>query len=95
MKVLMNEKTKDFINQKTTDNTITIMLVNTGSGWVPNFQPSVKMGKPSNEKDFKLVKVGDISVYIRTDLRFKGDVAEVSLARFLWTKYLNVSGLAL
>lgn len=53
------------------------------------------MGKPSNEKDFKLVKVGDISVYIRTDLRFKGDVAEVSLARFLWTKYLNVSGLAL
>lgn len=32
MKVLMNEKTKDFINQKTTDNTITIMLVNTGSG---------------------------------------------------------------
>lgn len=53
------------------------------------------MGRPSEEDDFKLVKDGDIDIYIRSDLKFKRDTVEVSLARFLWTKYLNVNGLAI
>lgn len=93
MEVLMNNDVKDYIVKKAKDNSIRVILVNSGSGWSPNFQPSVRMGKPSEEKEFKLIKVGDINVYVKSDLKFKDNLVEISLSRFLWTKYLNVKEL--
>jgi hypothetical protein len=53
------------------------------------------MGKPNDESGFKHLKAGDIDVYVKAELKFKNDKIEISLGKFLWTKYLNVDGLSL
>lgn len=95
MKILINNDAKDYIEEKTKDNSVTIVVVNTGSGWCPSFQPSVKMGKPNDENGFKMFKAGDTNVYIKGGLKSKGDKVEITMGKFLWKKYLNVNGLSL
>lgn len=95
MEVTIKSEAKEYIEEKTQDKAITIVLVNTGSGWCPSFQPSVKMGKPRDEKGFKKIKSSDIEVYIKSGLVPKKEGIEITLGKFLWRKYLNVEGLSL
>lgn len=95
MKVIVDNNAKDYISQKTDDNSITIVVINTGSGWCPSFQPSVRMGKPKDEKGFNLVKDENIDIYIKSGLKSKREKVEISLGKFLWKKYLNVDGISI
>lgn len=53
------------------------------------------MGKPADEKGFKMFKSGDIDVYIKAGLKSKANEIEISMGKFLWKKYLNVEGLSI
>jgi hypothetical protein len=53
------------------------------------------MGKPREEKGFKLLKSEDMNIYVRSELMVKGDKMEITMGKFLWKKYLNVDGLSL
>lgn len=94
MEIKINKDAKDYIKEKTNDNSINVVIINTGSGWCPRFEPSVKMGKPRDEKRFNLLKSDDMDVYVWDELMTKGEKMEISMGKFLWKKHLNVEGLS-
>lgn len=92
MNISINEKTKEYIKKNTNDNSINIMVIETTTGWVPLHEPTVELGKPSNEEDFDLYEVDDIKVYVLKGLRDKRKV-NISVGNFFWIKTLRVEGL--
>lgn len=95
MEICIQNEAKKYIEEKTRDKSITIVVVNTGTGWCQSYKPSVKMGKPKDDKGFKKVKSGDIDVYIKLGIAYKKEGVKVTMSKFLWKRYLNVEGLSL
>lgn len=89
----IDKKAEEYIKKKSPDNAIYITSVRTGSGWCASEQPSVKMGKPSNESSFKVYKSGDIDVYLAPRLKARNNELRVTLDKFLFLNNLNIDGL--
>lgn len=92
MEIAIDEKAKNYIKEKSQDNSINIVYGLVGAGWGASFKPLVKMGKPKDLKDFKSYEVEDVNVYIKETLAKKGEI-RISLSRFLWLKSLEIEGL--
>lgn len=91
--VSLNDEAKEFINEKSSDNSITITFINASSGWHPVLEPSVKMGKPKQNSVFKLFKSNGIDVYVSDHIRTRGEKIEISMGKFLWRRYIKVDGI--
>lgn len=92
MNININEQAKEYIKEKSNDGSISIVVASVGSGWNISFEPAVKLGKQDKGNNFKLYKVDDISVYIASSIKEKGNV-NIYLKKFLWVKSLKVDGL--
>ena len=95
MEVVINDAAKDHIHEKGKDNTITITMINVGSGWCPTVEPSVKMGKPVENSGFNMYDVNGIAVYLEEGIKSRRDKIEISMGKFLWRKHLNVDGISI
>ncbi|NLX62437.1 MAG: hypothetical protein GXZ06_08080 [Tissierellia bacterium] len=51
------------------------------------------MGKPDNIKDYNHHRVGDIDVYVKTDVVAKNDELTIKYSKFLWSEKLTVEGM--
>lgn len=93
MDIFIDNKAEEYIKSKTEDNSIQVFISTIKGGWCVSHQPSVKMGKPLNEKSFNLHKIGDINIYILNGVKVHDKGLKISLSKFLWTKNLNIDGL--
>lgn len=93
MDIYIDNKAEEYIKSKTEDMSIQVFISTIQGGWCVSHQPSVKMGKPLNEKSFNLQKIGDISVYILKGVKVHDKGLKINLSKFLWTKNLHVDGL--
>lgn len=89
----IEKKAEEYIKKKSPENSIYITVVRTGSGWCAAEQPSVKMGKPSNELSFEVHKAGDINVYLSPRLKARNNELRITLDKFLFLANLNIDGL--
>lgn len=92
MNIDIDKKAKEYIREKSNDDSVNIIVVEAGSGWCVVYEPTVKFGKPSIEEDFQMYEVDGIKVYVLKGLRDKKKV-NISLGRFFWLKTLRVEGL--
>lgn len=51
------------------------------------------MGKPENVEDYKYHKVGDIDVYVKSDVMARNDELVIKYAKILWSEKLTVEGM--
>lgn len=93
MDIYIDNKAKEYIKSKTEDRSVQVFISTIQSGWCVSHQPSVKMGRPLNDKSFNLHTIGDINVYILKGIKAKDKGLKISLSNFLWMKNLNVDGL--
>lgn len=94
IKVLINEDAREYINEKSKDNSkdnsIIISTINSGSVWRPQIELSVKIGKPIEDNGFNLVDAEGINVYFKKDMEFKRKEIRIILVKILWKKYLKI-----
>lgn len=93
MDIFIDDKAQEYIKLKTEDNTIQVLMTQVGSGWCVSYQPSVRMGKPVDEKTFGLFKTGEFNVYVLNGVKLSENGIKITLSKFLWMKTLNVEGL--
>lgn len=93
MDIYIDNKAEGYIKSKIEDKSIQVFIDKVGGGWCVSYQPSVKMGKPLNEKSFNLYKIGDINVYVLAGVKVRDKGLRISFSKFLWMKSLNVDGL--
>lgn len=89
----IEKKAAEYIKKKSQDNSIYITVVKTETGWCAAEQPSVKMGKPSNESSFEVHKAGDINIYLSPRLKARNNELRITLDKFLFLANLNIDGL--
>jgi len=51
------------------------------------------MGKPQDIDKYYMYKVGDIDVYVKSDVKAKDDEITVKYMKILWTEKLSVEGI--
>lgn len=95
MRIIIDKDARDFIREKSSDNSITIVNVRGSCGWASFYIPSVLMGPPRDDKEYKVHEVGNIKVYIDADIRMKGDKFRIRLDKFLWLKQIKAEGIAI
>lgn len=95
MDIYIDRKAKEYIKNKSGDNSIQIIIERIGGGWCASYQPSVKVGKPYNNDSFIMHKEGDIDIYISPNIKVRNDGLKIGLNKILWIKSLNVDGLIL
>lgn len=88
--VVVDDEAKKYINEKSKDNSITVTMINRGSVWRPQLEPSVGMEEPDNKNAFKRFDVNGVSVYVKRDIEFRKNKIKVSIGKMLWKKYLKV-----
>ena len=93
MDIYISDKAKEYIKKKS--NSIQIKPVQVGGGWCARYEPSVKVGRPSNESGFRIYNVGDIDVYFAQNLITRNDELKIDLSKVLWIKSLTVDGISI
>ena len=88
--VVVDDEAKKYINEKSKDNSITVTMINRGSVWRPQLEPSVGMEEPDNKNAFKRFDINGVSVYVKRDIEFRKNKIKVSIGKMLWKKYLKV-----
>lgn len=95
MDIYIDDKTKEYIRSQSQDSSVHVSMMKVGGGWCATYQPSVKVGRPYDEKNFKLYKVDDINVYLASGIIVRNDELKISLSKIFWIKSLNVDGISL
>ena len=93
MIIIIDRKAEEYIKSKYTDNSIHIAAQLVGRGWCRHYEPSVQMGKPTQENAFDLYEVGDIKVYVLKWLRSRNNEIRITLNNFFFIKHLNADGI--
>lgn len=88
--VLLDDDAKEYINKGSKENSILVKMVNVGSSWCPQLQPSVEMGKPKNKNKFKLIEIDGINVYLERDMEYRENKIKISIGKVLWKKHLKI-----
>jgi len=55
--------------------------------------PSVRMGKPDNINEYNHYQIGDINVYVKSDVVAKDDELKIKCVKLLWKEKLVVEGM--
>ena len=66
-----------------------------GGGWCSTEQPSVEMGRPSNESGFQKFNSEGIDVYLYRGVIPRGNELKIRLNKMLWIKSLIVEGVSM
>ena len=92
MKITIDNKALKFLKSKG-ESTLAIWIKGCSSWGTGEPQPSVSMGKPQDIDEYYTYKVGDIDVYVKSDVKAKDDEITVKYTKILWTEKLSVEGI--
>lgn len=92
MNVKIDAKAEKFIKSKGEDS-ITVWLEGCSSWGTKEPMPSVRMGKPDNINEYNHYQIGDINVYVKSDVVAKDDELKIKCVKLLWKEKLVVEGM--
>ena len=92
MNIKIDSKAEKFIKSKG-ENSIEVWLEGCSSWGVNEPTPSVRVGKPSNIEDYNHYQVGDIDVYVKSNVIAKDDELRIKCVKLLWKEKLVVEGM--
>lgn len=93
MEIKIDSKAEKFIKSKG-ENSIAVWLEGCSSWGTSEPIPSVRMGKPDNMDEYNHYKVGDIDVYVKSNVIAKDDELRIKCVKLLWKEKLVVEGMA-
>lgn len=93
MRLIVDPKAGEYIKKKSQDNSIRVEGQVTGRGWATYYEPSVKMGPPTDNRKFKVYESDDIKLYLAPGIIPKGDIIRLRLTRFLGIRRIIVEGI--
>lgn len=93
MKLIVDEKAREYIKKKSHDRSIRVEGQVAGCGWATYYEPSVKMGPPTDNRKFEVFESEDIKLYLAPGIIPKGDIIRVRLNRFLGIRRIVVEGI--
>ena len=93
MNINLDKKAEDYIKDKSGNKTIQIGIKKVGGGWCQSYEPFVKMGEPFDKNSHKHHKVGEINVYIPSNIKAINNKISISHSKFLWINTLSVDGI--
>lgn len=92
MKITIDDKTLKLLKSKG-QSALEIWVKGCSSWGTGEPQPSVEMGKPQNIDQYNMYKVGDIEVYVKSDIKAKDDEIKIKYTKILWVEKLSVEGI--
>ena len=92
MKILIDEKAKNFLNKKNS-NVITIDVKSCSSWSGTVFKPMASLGRPLDVEKYTLENVDGIDVYVMNGMKAVNDTVNVSTMSFLFMENLVVNGI--
>ena len=93
MTINIDDKVLDYL-KKINSKAITIDLIGCASWGVGEPQPVVSPVEPKKDKEeFKLIKSGDIDVYVKNKINASNDTLSVKYKKVLFSEKLIVEGI--
>lgn len=93
MELIIEPKAREYIEEKSPDRSIRVEGQIAGRGWATYYEPSVKMGPPNDNREFKVYEADGIKLYLAPGIIPKGDIIRVRLNRLLWLRRIVVEGI--
>ena len=93
MRLIIDPEAREYIEEKCQDKSIRIEGQKVGRGWITYYEPSVRMGPPTDSRKFRVYESDGIKLYLAQVIVPKEDTIRIRLNKFLGKKRILVDGI--